>query len=88
MADHSGIFISINNLPLWKAYLNALDYFKFDGWFIYVSIELKYENLIEEGKRIIKKDEEKIEVEYFYHTPEGSLHTIILMNGQKFNTKI
>jgi uroporphyrinogen decarboxylase len=67
-----------NNPPLWKAYLNALDYFKFDGWFIYGSIELKYENLIEEEKRIIKKDEEKIEVEYFYRTPEGSLHTIIV----------
>ncbi|MCM8803526.1 MAG: hypothetical protein NC827_09545 [Candidatus Omnitrophica bacterium] len=67
-----------NNPPLWEAYLNALEHFKFDGWFIYGTIELKYENLVKEEKKIIWKDEEKIEVEYYYHTPKGTLHTIII----------
>ncbi|MGC8976367.1 MAG: hypothetical protein ACP5OB_01910 [Candidatus Ratteibacteria bacterium] len=67
-----------NNPPLWEAYLDALSYFKFDGWFIYGFIELKYDNVIKEEKRIIFKDEEKIEVEYIYHTPKGSLHTIVI----------
>ncbi|MCS7179906.1 MAG: hypothetical protein NZ891_00935 [bacterium] len=39
------------NPPLWEAYLEALSYFKFDGWFIYGTIELKYKNMIKEKRK-------------------------------------
>lgn len=30
-----------SNPPLWKAYIDALDYYDFDGWFIYGSLQWK-----------------------------------------------
>jgi len=67
-----------NNPALWKGYLQALEYFNFDGWFIYGGVEVKYQSKIIEEKRIISKTEEFLEAEYTFQTPVGSLRSIIV----------
>ena len=61
------------NPPLWKAYLNALKYFGFDGWFIDDGIRLKTKSQVQVERKVIKKEPELWSVVEIYHTPEGDL---------------
>jgi len=67
-----------NNPPLWKGYLQALEYFNFDGWFIYGGVELKYQNAVKQESKIVLQTEEKMEVEYYYQTPAGNLRCVTI----------
>ena len=62
------------NPPMWKVYLEALKYFKFDGRFIYGGVEFKTNSKVKKEKKIICKDENKMVVRTDYHTPKGSLY--------------
>ena len=48
------------NPPMWKVYLEALKYFKFDGRFIYGGVEFKTNSKVKKEKKIICKDENKM----------------------------
>ena len=60
-----------NDPPLWRAYLQALDYFKFDGWFTYGHVEFRTDSQIKTKRRIISKTEERIIEEIIDSTPAG-----------------
>ncbi len=63
-----------NNPPLWKAYLEALKYFKFDGWFLYgmdgIVFEERHPICWNKEKR---KENDRIIVNFTADTPAGAL---------------
>ena len=63
--------------PLWKGYLQALDYFKFDAWAV-GGIGLKHESKVTTTERVVQHTPEFLEVEYTHQTPAGDLrHTTV-----------
>lgn len=64
-----------NKPPLWQAYIDAIKYYKTDGWFIYGDMSYQYDSEVESEYNIVKKGEERWEAKQVYHTPEGDLHT-------------
>lgn len=65
-----------NNPPLWKAYLDAVDYFQMDGWYIYGGL-----NYLTKGdarvsrKQVLSRTSERIVLRTDVHTPGGDLYT-------------
>jgi uroporphyrinogen decarboxylase len=62
-----------NDPPLWKAYMNALKYFKFDGWSDKGRIEVKEKREYDVETKIISKNDERIVVRTTFKTKEGDL---------------
>jgi hypothetical protein len=63
-----------NNPPLWKAYLDAVDYFGIDGWFIYGDLQFKTKTTVD--REIISKTQDMWVVKDIYHTPDGDMTQI------------
>ncbi len=61
------------NPPLWRAYLDALRYFGFDGWFIYGGVDYQYPALVIEERAIVSQTEERMIVAERIVTPAGDL---------------
>lgn len=60
--------------PLWLAYINAVRYFEFDGWFTYGELIFNYRNdYIESDRKIISRTEERIVERISCSTPAGEL---------------
>lgn len=63
-----------HNPPLWKAYLDALAYFKFDGWFVYGMNGIVFEERHPvRWSKEEKKENDRIIVNYSAETPAGPL---------------
>ena len=63
-----------NDPPLWQAYLDAVRFFKMDGWFMYGVVELKLENDQRSWKSdIVSRSDERIVVRTTCSTPAGDL---------------
>jgi uroporphyrinogen decarboxylase len=66
-----------HNPPIWKAYIDAVRYFKIDGWFIYGSSGVKIHRRDTDKKckyhRKVQQDEDKITVSQTIETPAGNL---------------
>lgn len=61
------------NPPLWRAYIEALRYFQFDGWFIYGALTFQTSGAAELVSRTVsERDGRKIE-QLVYATPRGEL---------------
>jgi uroporphyrinogen decarboxylase len=63
------------NPPLWKAYLDVVDYFDFDGWFMYGALQWKYEGNSEVSHRYYETKDEHgcLMVVHEIDTPKGTL---------------
>ena len=61
-----------NKLPLWKAYLNAVDHFGMDGWFAYGQIDFQTKSEARWESRVREDGDRKI-VHYTLKTPAGDL---------------
>lgn len=59
--------------PLWKAYLAALDYFRFDGWVNYGGVHWRTEHEVRIDSRVVRRTGERLVVAYRYGTPVGDL---------------
>jgi len=59
--------------PLWRAYLDAIDYFDMDGWFTYGDLGYQAPVTIPEEQQIISQGPERWTVRTTYHTPAGDL---------------
>ena len=61
------------NPPLWRAYIEAVKYFKIDGWFTYgnLGIQCSRENKTEQ--KVVRRGDERIVVAYRCETPAGDL---------------
>ncbi len=60
--------------PIWKAYIEAVRYFKFDGWFIYGSPGIIYEKAEYEcSRKVISQNKKQVLVRTSYKTPVGEL---------------
>jgi len=59
--------------PLWRGYVEAVKYFKFDGWFIYGGVEFKPDPQITEKREVVKQTEERIIESVVYSTPAGDM---------------
>jgi len=59
--------------PLWQAYLDAVDYFKFDGWVNYGGIEWKTKTRIETTRKVVSRTDERLTVRCVFRTPAGEL---------------
>lgn len=59
--------------PLWKAYLDALDYFKFDGWVNNGGVTFEVPVKVPVTTKVISRDDERMTVERCHHTPKGEL---------------
>jgi uroporphyrinogen decarboxylase len=66
------------NPPLWKAYLAALDYFKFDGWVNYGGVEWKFKTPVEHVTRVVSHDDERLIESHVHRTPAGDLEDVVL----------
>lgn len=62
-----------NNPALWKAYMNALRHFKFDGWSDKGRIAVKGKKEYDVDTKIISKDNERIITRTVYKTRAGDL---------------
>jgi uroporphyrinogen decarboxylase len=60
-----------NDPPLDEAYLNAVDHFGFDGWYIYDNATMLEQPAWHQ--KIIEKGEDEIKVERWIETPHGRL---------------
>lgn len=58
---------------LWRAYLEALRYFGFDGWFIYGEMDYRYAKPLGREKTILSHTEERMVVAERIVTPAGDL---------------
>lgn len=66
------------NPPLWKAYLNVTRKFKFEAWLpIFNSLGSSPEEP-EISEKIIEKSEERLEIEFTFHTKKGDLIRVII----------
>jgi len=63
------------NPPIWRAYIDAVRYFKIDGWFIYGEVKIHRKETPCKTRKEVKQDEEKIEVKTIHETPAGNLIT-------------
>jgi len=61
------------NPPLWKAYLAALEHFKFDGWFIYGYLDLEMRSDVQYVHEIVSRDVERIVRRTTIKTPKGDM---------------
>jgi len=59
--------------PLWKAYLSALDYFRFDGWVAYGGVTWKTRAEIETTRKVVSRSGGRIVVASRHRTPAGEL---------------
>jgi uroporphyrinogen decarboxylase len=62
-----------NNPPLWKAYIDAVKYFGFDGWFIDGELEFKTPYTIKPRRVNLIKEKERWIEKWAYQTPAGDL---------------
>jgi len=62
-----------NDPPLWRAYIDAVKFFGFDGWFIYGYLDLKADWKIDVSSQIVERSEDRIIRRIVYKTPEGEL---------------
>lgn len=58
--------------PLWRAYIDAVKYFGFDGWLPIGGFTMAYNN-ISADRETVHQDEERIVQKVTYHTPGGEL---------------
>lgn len=61
------------NPALGRAYLKALDYFKFDGWYMYGSLHLITDSQVTSRTEIISRTRDRIVTRTTFFTPEGEL---------------
>jgi uroporphyrinogen decarboxylase len=61
------------NPALGRAYLKALDHFKFDGWYMYGGLHLKTNSQVSSHMEIISKTDDRIIMRTVYNTPKGEL---------------
>jgi uroporphyrinogen decarboxylase len=59
--------------PLWQAYLDALDYFGFDGWFIYGHLDLRCEWRCAATTTLVQQMEQALIARTTWNTPAGEL---------------
>ncbi len=59
--------------PLWRAYLDALDYFKFDGWVNYGGVTFQTKTQIEHEEKVISRTDDRMVVGHRWRTPAGEL---------------
>ena len=59
--------------PLGKAYLDALDYFKFDGWVNYGGVTFTEKTQIETESKVVGRTGERLVVAHRHRTPAGDL---------------
>jgi len=59
--------------PLWRAYLDALRYFKFDGWFTYGRLEYKQGWEVDTTTEVVRRTDDRIVERSLHHTPAGDL---------------
>lgn len=65
---HSG------NPPLWRAYIDAVRYFKMDGWHMYGGVRFEFaDKQCRWTKREVSRDAERFVMESVVHTPAGDL---------------
>jgi uroporphyrinogen decarboxylase len=65
------IFIN-NTPPLWKAYVDAANYFDIEGWAIYGDLKIKLKSNIT-SETIVEKDAHGWTARTILHTPDGDL---------------
>lgn len=62
------------NPPIWRAYLDAVRFFKMDGWFFYGAVSLQFENDQRSwNSEIVSRTEERFVVRTTCSTPAGDL---------------
>lgn len=61
------------NPALGRAYLKALDHFKFDGWYMYGGLHLKTDSQVSSHMEIISKTDDRIIMRTVHNTPKGEL---------------
>ena len=59
--------------PLWQAYLDALDYFKFDGWVDGGGVTWKTKTHIEHEQKVTHTAGDRVVVAHRWQTPAGDL---------------
>lgn len=59
--------------PLWKAYLQAIDYFGIDGWFTYGQLEFHTRKQYSESVHEYRDERGRLQVQHRFDTPAGSL---------------
>jgi len=59
--------------PLWRAYLQALKYFRFDGWFECGRLDILQNSQVEVSSRVLTRAKERIVERTVYRTPAGEL---------------
>ena len=60
--------------PLWRAYIDAVRYFKMDGWHYYGSVAFKFtDKQCRWEKRELSRNAERFVIESTVHTPAGDL---------------
>lgn len=61
------------NPALGRAYIEALEYFKFDGWYMYGGLHLKTESQVRHHTEIVSKTDERLVARTVVSTPKGDL---------------
>jgi uroporphyrinogen-III decarboxylase len=64
-----------NDPPLGEAYLDAVKYFGFDGWYIYDNATMFEEPAW--SQKVIERNDEELKVERWFDTPFGRLSEIV-----------
>ena len=65
-----------NNPPLWKANLDAVKHFGYDGFFDHTDLQLKTPNSQVDYNSTLTKKEDRWEEQCIIRTPEGDLSTL------------
>lgn len=61
------------NPVLGKAYIDAVKYFKIDGWYMYGGLNLKTDSQVTRRTEVISKTDSRLTAQTVYTTPKGEL---------------
>ena len=64
--------------PLWRAYIGAVKHYGMDGWFIYGELKYKTNPIVRTEKKVVKKVDDRWDMQVTYHTPDGDLTELIV----------
>ncbi len=59
--------------PLWKAYIDAANYFGIDAWFFYGGLDFRFDDTVQRQNEIVSRTGDRIRQRHRMITPDGEL---------------